>query len=154
MEEETMNFSGKNRISLALPAVMAGMLALGLAACGDKPSVEKDAKDAAKKSAPPVQLPAKAPEKNNVEAEKIAKEKAAAAARAKEDAALADSVKSALVAEPGLKALTVDVTASDGEVTLFGSANTRANRDKATRVASKVPGVKAVKNTMVIVAGS
>ncbi|MBI4192328.1 MAG: BON domain-containing protein [Betaproteobacteria bacterium] len=141
-------------MSVALSAVITGMLALSLAACGDKPSVEKDAKDAAKTSAPPVQQPAKALEKDKVEAEKIAREKAAAAARAKEDAALADNVKSALVAEPGLKALTVDVTASDGEVTLFGSANTRANRDKATRVASKVPGVKSVKNTMAIVAGS
>lgn len=144
-----MNFSEKKEIFHALKTVMAGMVALGFAACSDKPSAEKDA---ANKSAPAVQKPVMALEKKTDEAEKAAREKAAAAAKANE--ALAEKVKSALVAEPGLKTLTVDVTASDGNVTLFGSAHTRAHYDKATQVASKVEGVKAVKNNMAIVAGS
>ena len=147
-----MNFGEKKQIPHALSAVMAGMLALSLAACGDKPPVAKD--DAANKSAPVVQQPAKAPAKKNEEAERAAKEKAAADAKAKENEALAGKVKSALAAEPGLKKLTVDVTASDGEVTLFGSADTRAHRDQAARVAAKVEGVKSVKNSMAVVAGS
>jgi len=39
-------------------------------------------------------------------------------------------------------------------VTLYGTANTRARREKAAKVASGVPGVKSVKNELVIVAGS
>jgi osmotically-inducible protein OsmY len=39
-------------------------------------------------------------------------------------------------------------------VTLYGTANTRARREKAAKVASGVAGVKSVKNELVIVAGS
>jgi osmotically-inducible protein OsmY len=39
-------------------------------------------------------------------------------------------------------------------VTLYGTANNRALRDKAAQVASKVEGVKSVRNELVIVAGS
>jgi len=71
-----------------------------------------------------------------------------------ENKALAGKVKSALGADPALKMLAIDAGASDGVVTLYGTANTKKNRDKAGKVASGVPGVKSVKNELVIVAGS
>ena len=67
---------------------------------------------------------------------------------------LAGKVKSALGADPALKMLAIDAGAADGVVTLYGTADNRKNRDKAGKVASEVPGVKSVKNELVIVAGS
>ena len=71
-----------------------------------------------------------------------------------ENKVLAGKVKSALGADPVLKTLAIDAGASDGVVTLYGTADNRRNRDKAAKVASGVPGVKSVKNELVIVAGS
>lgn len=71
-----------------------------------------------------------------------------------ENKVLAAKVKSALGADPALKMLAIDAGASDGVVTLYGTADNKKNRDKAARVAGGVPGVKSVKNELVIVAGS
>jgi len=70
------------------------------------------------------------------------------------DAALGERVKAALGEDPDLKLLGIDARASEGVVTLYGTANTLANREKAARLASAVPGVKSVRNQLVIVAGS
>ncbi len=70
------------------------------------------------------------------------------------DADLAAKVKAALAATPGLQSFNMDVTASDGEVSLFGTAPNRATRDKAGAEAAKIEGVKSVKNNLAIVAGS
>jgi len=53
---------------------------------------------------------------------------------------LAIKVKSALGADPSLKMLAIDAGASGGVVTLYGTANNRALREKAAQVASKVEG--------------
>ena len=71
-----------------------------------------------------------------------------------ENKVLAGKVKSALGADPKLKMLAIDASASDGTVTLYGTADNKANRDRAAKVASGVAGVKSVKNELVIVAGS
>jgi osmotically-inducible protein OsmY len=71
-----------------------------------------------------------------------------------ENKLLAGKVKSALGADPKLKMLAIDANASDGVVTLYGTADNKANRDRAAKVTSGVSGVKSVKNEMVIVAGS
>jgi hypothetical protein len=71
-----------------------------------------------------------------------------------ENKELAGKVKSAIGADPALKMLAIDAGVSDGVVTLYGTANTKKNRDRAQKVASGVPGVKSVKNELVIVAGS
>jgi osmotically-inducible protein OsmY len=71
-----------------------------------------------------------------------------------ENKELAGKVKSALGADPALKLLAIDAGASDGVVTLYGTADNKKNRDRAARVAAGVPGVKSVKNELVIVAGS
>jgi hyperosmotically inducible periplasmic protein len=67
---------------------------------------------------------------------------------------LAGQVESALHRAPGLEALAVDVVASDGVVTLFGTADSRDNVEQAGKVASGVPGVKSVQNKIVVVRGS
>ncbi len=80
--------------------------------------------------------------------------KAAEPPGARENAALAGKVKSTLAADPGLKAFAIDVNASGGAVTLFGTVDTRTNREKAAKVASGVEGVKSVRNNLVLVSGS
>ena len=70
------------------------------------------------------------------------------------DGSLAASVKSAIVAEPTLRSMALDVSAQDGVVTLRGTAGTDAERERAARLAMNVDGVRSVKNELVIVRGS
>lgn len=137
----------KRMASIAYPVVLS-VLGLALAACEEKPSADNAAPPAVAVAPQTVQ-----PITPKIETPKPA-DKAPESAQAKEDAALADKVKSALGADPALRASTVDVGVSSGVVTLFGTADTRAHRDKAAQLAANVPGVKSVKNQMVIVAGS
>lgn len=126
---------------LALRTLAAGMLAATLQACDSPKPAQVPLKPVV--VSPPASAPAKpAP----------APQKQAAASTA--DAELAARVKSALAATPGLQSFTMDVTASDGVVSLFGTAPNRAARDKAGAAAGKVDGVKSVKNNLAIVAGS
>jgi len=98
------------------------------------------------------------PPKADAKADQTKQEAAAKAAAEKTkqdaDAALAAKVKSALGAEKGLNAHAIDITARDGAVTLFGTADTPALRDKATKIAAGVEGVKSVENRMAVVKGS
>jgi len=152
-----MNLSEKKRNPNASWYAVAGMLALGLAACGEKPSAEtagKSIDQAVAKAGQEMKQAAGAAEKKIEQVKEAVGEKAAEAGKAVEDAALAAKVKTALIAEPGLNALAIDVDAKDGVVSLFGTADSTANRDKAGRVAAKVEGVKSVNNKLVIVKGS
>ena len=123
----------------------ATLLAFALSGCGKEPPPTPVVKDVPVPAQPVVQDTAKA------EAEKLA---AAQAARAAADKELAGRVKAALAAERSLNAHGIDVVAKDGTVTLFGTAETRARRDLAQKVAARVDGVKSVENKLAIVAGS
>lgn len=142
----------QNPAPRALSAVLAGLFALALAACGDKPAevVVKPAAQPAKAQPPAPPADAKADQARQEAAAKQAAEKA----RQDADAALAAKVKTALGAEKGLNVHAIDVTAKDGAVTLFGTADTPALRDKATKVAAGVQGVKTVENRLAVVKGS
>ena len=74
--------------------------------------------------------------------------------KSSDDAALAALVKSVLVAEPGLKASAIQVEAADGVVTLHGTTESGGDRDKALQVASRVTGVKAVEDKLIVMKGS
>jgi osmotically-inducible protein OsmY len=147
--EQVMKSNNKGRG--ALSAVTAAAAVLSLGACdqiqswwkGDQPAPQAQQApvagtiDIAK--AKPVELPKSLePEKSPVDENKV----------------LAGKVKSALGADPALKLLAIDAGAADGVVTLYGTADNKKNRDKAARVAAGVPGVKSIKNELVIVAGS
>ncbi len=140
-------------------ALATAALALSLAACGEKPAAEsatakiESASDAAALQA---KAAAAAAAKKQAEEQKAQADAAKKAAdeKAAADQALADKVKAALVATPSLKRLGVDVRASDGAVTLFGAADSNAQRREAEKVASKVAGVRSVKDELQIVRGS
>ena len=137
----------------AFTAVTAGALVLSLAACDQIQSLWKSDE----KTNPAVGTVAQPPVEGKIEVAKaieIPKSIEAPKPAIDENKALANKVKSALGEDPALKFLAIDAVASDGAVTLYGTANNRALREKAARVASSVPGVKSVRNELVIVAGS
>lgn len=137
-----MMLSAVNRLVRSPGPVVAVLLALALAACGEEPPP----RPAPKAAAPAAPKPeAKAP---------AATPKPAEPAPASADRSLAERVKTALLAERGLNAHGIDVVAKDGVVTLFGTTTTRAGRDMAAKVATQVSGVKQVDNKLAVVAGS
>jgi len=72
------------------------------------------------------------------------------AADSLDDAAITGKVKSALIADPDVKALTIDVDTKNNVVTLNGSADSQAHADKAVTIAKDVEGVKSVENHLTV----
>jgi len=142
------------RTGYAARVVTASLLVFGLAACDQIQSLWKSEKDPL--PAPVSQLqPAPKSVEERTNPIKIGEAPAPVEApKVDEDKALAARVKTALSTDSNLKMLAIDAGAANGVVTLWGTADTRAHRDKAAKVASEVPGVKSVKNELVIVAGS
>lgn len=69
-------------------------------------------------------------------------------ASATDDAAVTTKVKAALLAEPGLRSMEIHVDTKDGVVTLTGTPDSAANRDRAVVIARNVAGVKDVVDQM------
>ncbi len=76
------------------------------------------------------------------------KEKAGQTGNKIEDATITAKVKTALIGEPGLKALKINVDTANGVVTLTGAVDTPQSLDRATQVAQAVEGVKSVDNRL------
>jgi hyperosmotically inducible protein len=126
--------------------VLIVVSALALAACSDAPAPKPAAKAApppAAEAPPPAAAPAPAPITKAPEAPKPDPNKE-----------LAGRVKRALEGEAKIQAAGIDVTAADGTVTLWGTAATAAERERAARVAGKIDGVKSVANKIAVVKGS
>ena len=70
-----------------------------------------------------------------------------------DDAAITAKVKTALIGEPGLKALQIDVDTADGVVTLSGTVDSRTSVDRAIQVAQAVQGVRSVDNRLSVKQG-
>ena len=66
------------------------------------------------------------------------------------DALVTGKVKAALIADPDVKALKIDVDTRDAAVTLSGSADSAAHSARATSVAKGVDGVRSVDNRLVV----
>lgn len=137
-------------IRKTIPAAVAVILALGLTACErqqEAPPKSGQSFDSApdKIARGDRELPPGAPGATSGQAANDA---------TAGDAAIAAKVKAAIAAEPALQSLTFDVNAIDGVVTLNGTAGTRADSDRASRLALNVEGVRAVKNELVVIRGS
>lgn len=70
-----------------------------------------------------------------------------------DDAAITGKIKSAMVAEPGLKAMQVNVDTKDGVVTLTGNVDSQQDIDRAREIAQKTDGVKSVNNQLTVKKG-
>jgi CubicO group peptidase (beta-lactamase class C family) len=122
---------------------LAAALSLALAACGDSAPPPKPA---AQPAAPPPQAAAPAPAAPEA--------KAPEAPKPDPNKELAQRVKRALEGEAKVQAAAIDVTAKDGRVSLWGTAATAGERNRAAQVASKVDGVSSVDNQIKVVKGS
>jgi osmotically-inducible protein OsmY len=65
-----------------------------------------------------------------------------------DDSAITTKVKTAILAEPGLKSSEINVETFKGVVQLSGFVSSREDITSAVKVASAVGGVKSVKNNM------
>ena len=83
-----------------------------------------------------------------------AKSAADKAGNAMEDGAITAKVKTALLADPDVKGLAIDVDTKNGVVTLKGTADKAANRDRAVAIAKDTGGVKSVQDQLVVKASS
>jgi osmotically-inducible protein OsmY len=123
------------------------LLVAGLAACDKKPG---PAETAGKKIDQTVD---KAGKKMGDAADSVGEKMSAQSAKAGvaiEDIEITTKVKAAIFAEPGLKTLQISVDTINGVVTLTGSVNSQANRDRAKALAGAVAGVKRVENQLIV----
>lgn len=67
-----------------------------------------------------------------------------------DDAAITVKVKSAVIAEPGLKSLQIDVDTKDGVVTLSGTVDNPALKERAAQIAQHVSGVRSVVDNLAV----
>jgi len=67
-----------------------------------------------------------------------------------DDAAITTKVKAAILAEPGLKVLQINVDTTKAVVTLSGLVDSQQNSDRAKEIAGAVAGVKGVENRLVV----
>lgn len=72
------------------------------------------------------------------------------AGEAVDDATITANVKSALLADPEISGLKINVDTSQGKVRLKGEVKSMALRKKAESLAKEVKGVKSVDNQLVI----
>ena len=72
------------------------------------------------------------------------------AANAIDDVAITTKVKAAVLAEPGLESLAINVDTRDGNVTLNGTVDTPQLKQRAMQVAQGVEGVKTVSDQLVV----
>src|SRR2546426_6924028 len=123
-----------------MKTLIAAVLLLGAAACGDSPAPKPAP---APQAVPQPITPAPAPQA-----------KAPEAPKPDPNQELAARVKKALEREAKIQAAGIDVTAADGRVSLWGTAATAAERKRAESVASRVDGVRSVDNQIKVVKGS
>ena len=128
--------------------IVAAFAALAIAGCGSETPPPKPAA----KAPPPAQPAPKAEAKA---APAPAPAPAPVAAPAPDpNKELAARVKHALESEAKIHAAGIDVSAADGKVTLWGTADTDGERKRASQVASAISGVKSVENKIEVVRGS
>jgi len=127
-----------------LATALSLALLLSIAACGDSAPPPKPAAA----PTPPPQAQAPAPEAKAPEA------KAPEAPKPDPNKELARRVKQALDADGKVQGAAIDVTAKDGRVSLWGTAATASERNRAGQIAAQVEGVASVDNQIKIVKGS
>jgi len=67
-----------------------------------------------------------------------------------DDAAITTKVKSAVFAEPGLKTLQINVDTKDAVVTLSGTVDSPALKERAMQITQNVEGVRSVVDNLAI----
>ena len=150
-----MKTSEIKQTNRALYIAVAAALTLGVAACN------KQGPERTSQLPPPpsdtasskMERAADNAEQKIEKAADAAERKIDQAGKALDDATVTAKVKSALIAEPNLKAMSINVDTAAGIVTLRGTADSQETKQKAERLASTVEGVRSVKNELVVIRG-
>ena len=128
-----MMMNARNRMA-SIAIILAGAT-LASAGCSDRHSMETTSQKADRNAA---QVAA-------------AKDRAMSqTATVVDDAAITVKVKTAILAQPGLDALKIDVDTKDGVVTLSGVVESSMLRDRATQTAQQVSGVRSVVDNLAV----
>jgi hyperosmotically inducible protein len=120
-----------------LSLLIATIAALLAGAC-DRPASEPSTARQAQADTPPTKLADRAGD-------------AMGLATAADDSAITAKVKAAIIAEPGLKSLDINVDTKDATVTLFGTVDSANLRDRAKQIASSTPGVRSVVDYLLVI---
>jgi len=128
----------KNLHSVAIVFV----LIFGVAACDNPPSAEKVGREID-------QAAEKANDRLDNATEKLS-EKTEKASAEVEDSVITTKIKAAILAEPGLKSLDINVDTVKGKVTLTGTVDSQQNSDRAKQLAGNISGVNEVENQLSI----
>lgn len=131
-----------------LLAGAAMILAVGLAACDKQHPAETAGKSID-------QATKKVGDKMDEASKKLGEQsgkagEAGEAGEALDDAAITAKVKAAILAEPGLRVLQINVDTTKGVTTLSGSVDSQQSSDRAKEIAGAVAGVKGVENQLVV----
>lgn len=118
------------------------IFAIALAACDKKDSAETAGRSID-------QATEKAGDKMDEAAKKLG-EQSKKAGEALDDTTITAKVKAAILAEPGLKVLQINVDTMNGIAILTGSADSQQSSDRAKEIAGAVAGVKGVENQLVV----
>jgi hyperosmotically inducible protein len=118
------------------------VFAVGLAACDKPGSAEKAGKS--------IDQAAENAGDEMDEASKKLGEQGDKAGVALDDTAITAKVKAAILAEPGLKVLQINVDTTKGVTTLSGTVDSLQSSDRAKEIAGAVSGVKDVDNRLVV----
>lgn len=127
-------------------ATLGILLSLGLTACEKPTSAEKVGAEAGREID---QAAAKTQDKLNQAGAKISEQTAKTEAVI-EDSAVTAKIKTALLAEPGIKGTDINVDTVSGVVTLSGIVDNAAQRDRVTEIARGVNGARQVDNRLVV----
>ena len=147
-QEESLMAPRRRSHGRSCASVFAGLLVLGIAACGEKSAPEPPVKPVAPMIQPALPADAKSDDTGTVTVQPPA------APPVSPDVELASRVKAALGSERSINVHRIDVTSEGGVVTLYGTAENAQQRAKAEEVAAAVAGVRSVQNKLAIVAGS
>ena len=139
----------RSLVSLSIATVAAAGL---LAGCEQKTTTRTA--DGTTTSTTTVTTPSPEVKSTTNEMKADAKSAADKAGNAIEDGAITAKVKTALLADPDVKGLAIDVDTKNGVVTLKGTADKPANKDRAVAIAKDTGGVKSVEDQLVVKASS
>lgn len=165
MNPDKLNRSSVSSSALAISCAL--VLLTAIAGCGKKnddqtvgqkldtavAKTEQAALDAKAKAGTSMDKAENAMKDAADKAEASSKSTAAKVASTMDDVSITTAVSAALVRDPDLSALKIDVDTKNGGVTLNGPAPTLAAKEKATALAKAVKGVTSVDNKLVVKAG-
>lgn len=133
-------------------ALAAGALVATLAACSpsDRQEVRKDSAQAANSAGKAMERAGDATASAAGSAANSAERAMDNAGKAIDDAGITAKVKSSMLADDQVKGLQINVDTSNGTVTLTGSAQTAAEKQRAEQLATGVEGVRSVQNNITV----